>query len=163
MTDDADYLCFLKIDGIDGDSRHHAHKGEIDVLSFTLGSSQNVSMEGHGLGAGRPEITDISFSAQMSKASPKLALACASGQRFPQAVLSCRRGTHPTPVENLVIRLVGVRISSYATGGSPMGMPLEQFSLDFDQIAVEYRPLKHDRTPDAPLKMGWDVNKSCAI
>ena len=159
----ASELFFLKIDGIEGDSRHHEHKGEIEVMSFTIGSSQDVSMDGNGLGAGRPDITDISFSAFMSKASPKLTLACASGQRFAQAVLSCRRDTHQSSVEHLAIRLVAVRISSYGTGGSPMGLPMEQFSLDFDQFVVEYRPLKHDRTPDAPLKMGWDVTKSCAI
>src|SRR5262249_37716529 len=86
----ADY--FLKIDGIEGESGDSKHKGEIEIDSFSFGATQTgTSGHGGGGGSGKVAMHDISFTARISKASPKLALACASGEHIKKAVLLCRK------------------------------------------------------------------------
>ena len=71
---------FLRLDGIPGESLDAKHKGEIDVLSWSWGESQEIAATpGGGSGAGKVAMTDLHVSANLSKASPQLLLACAAG------------------------------------------------------------------------------------
>src|SRR5262249_28264053 len=72
---------FLKIDGIPGESHDAKHKDEIQVDSWSFGGRQSGTFaEGGGGGAGKVQMFDVSFSEKVSKASPKLMLACATGE-----------------------------------------------------------------------------------
>src|SRR5688572_18436432 len=86
----ADY--FLKIDGIEGESQDAKHKAEIDLESWSWGETQSGShATGGGGGAGKVSMQDFHFVMRVNKASPKLLLACASGQHIPSAILTCRK------------------------------------------------------------------------
>ena len=83
---------FLKIDGIEGESPDHKHKGEIQLESWSFGESQGgTHSSGGGGGAGKVQMQDFHFVMKISKASPKLFLACACGQHIKKAVLVCRK------------------------------------------------------------------------
>src|SRR5918992_2438205 len=82
---------FLKIDGIAGESADSKHKGEIDVESWSWGETQSGSSGVGGGGAGKVQMQDLHVTASMSKASPQLMLACASGTQLKSAVLTGRR------------------------------------------------------------------------
>lgn len=78
---------FLRIPGIEGESTDEKHKGEIEVLSWTWGEtnpSSAVPGGGGGGGAGRVQMQDLQFTTRVSKAGPKLFLACAAGERLPK-------------------------------------------------------------------------------
>jgi type VI secretion system secreted protein Hcp len=78
---------FLKIEGIKGESQDDKHKDEIDVQSFSWGVSQTIGRAGGGgAGAGKAQFQDFHFANLISKASPSLFLACASGEHIKQAV-----------------------------------------------------------------------------
>lgn len=84
--------CFLKIDGIDGESQDDRHAKEIDVLSFSWGESNTGGVaHGGGGGAGKVSMQDFHFTMKLNKASPLLARACATGQHIKSAVLTCRK------------------------------------------------------------------------
>src|SRR5713101_6543722 len=84
--------CYLKIDGVDGESADHKHKGSIDVESWSWGESNaGTHGGGGGGGAGKVHMQDFHFVMKINKASPKLFLACASGQHIPKAVLIMRK------------------------------------------------------------------------
>src|SRR5437867_6223278 len=83
---------FLKIDGIEGESFDSKHKGEIDVLSFSWGASQTGTLTaGGGGGAGKVQMQDMKFVMKVNKASPRLMLACATGQHMKGAILTARK------------------------------------------------------------------------
>lgn len=87
---------FLKIDGIPGESLDNKHKDEIDVLSWSFAEQQSETGTLGGGDGGRTKFQDILFTANTSKASPRLFLACASKEHLKTAVLTCRRaGGHP--------------------------------------------------------------------
>jgi type VI secretion system secreted protein Hcp len=149
---------FLKIDGIEGESSDDKHKGEIDIVAWSWAESQTgTHASGGGGGAGKVSMQDLSFTMKVNKASPKLLLACASGEHFKKAVLTCRKAGKQ-PQEYLKYTLSDVLVSRFQTGGSGTSsvVPVEQISLNFARIEVEYRPQNADGTLGAPHKAGWD-------
>ena len=100
---------FLKLDGIPGESRDAHHKDEIDLESFSWGESHDPGGGGGGaaVAAGKAQFEDLNVVMKLSKASPLLLLACASGQHIKGAVLTARRAVK-TQLEFLVIKLTDV-------------------------------------------------------
>ena len=82
---------FLKIDGIPGESLDASHPDEIDVLSWSWSETQVPGPVGGEGESGKVKMEDVNFVVLESRAIPKLFLACATGNRIPQAILTCRR------------------------------------------------------------------------
>ena len=128
---------FLKIDGIDGDSTSHKHKGEIELLSFSWGISQTGSPTGGGGGAGKVNVQDFTVVKQMSNSSPHLMERACTGQHIPSVSLTL--ASKETRQEYLKNKLTDVLISSYQTGGGGTGgaVPMDQVSFSFRGIDVQ--------------------------
>jgi type VI secretion system secreted protein Hcp len=99
---------------------------------------------------------DFQFVMRLNTASIGLMEACATGQHIKSATLTGRKAGKDQQ-EYLTFKLTDVLVSSYQTGGSEADLPIDQVSLNFAKIQVEYRPQKLDGTLDAPLKFGWDL------
>ena len=155
---------FLKIEGVSGESPDAKHKGEIQLESFSWGeSSPGGAPSGGGGGAGKVQMQDLLFSMFVSKASPKLMLACATGKHHKEAVLTVRKAGK-SQQEYLIIKLKDVVITSYQIGGTDVGdAPMDQASLGFSTIQMEYKPQKADGSLDAPIKAGWDLKNNKAL
>jgi type VI secretion system secreted protein Hcp len=153
---------FLKIDGIPGESTDAKHKDEIDVLSWSWGETQEIAPSpGGGAGTGKVAMTDLHVSANLSKASPQLLLACASGKHIKSAVLAGRRGGK-AQAEFLTFSLSDVLVSGYQTGGATAEAPLDSISLNFSKIEVTYKQQTAKGSLGPPIRVGWDrkTNKS---
>jgi type VI secretion system secreted protein Hcp len=155
---------FLKIDGIQGESKDAKHANEIDVDAFSWGETNVVSHAGGGGGgAGKVAMQDFHFTKRLDKASPVLFLACASGKHFPKAVLSARKAGQGQQ-DYLVITLSDVVVSGYQVGGAESGEAgVDQTSLAFSRIVFEYRPQKPDGSLAPAVKAGWDLETNKAI
>src|SRR6266545_2397745 len=84
---------FLAIEGIKGESTDKDHPDEIVIHSWSwgLGNPASPSAGGGGAGAGKVSIQDFNFTMPVSKASPVLMQACATGKHFKDATLSARK------------------------------------------------------------------------
>ena len=156
---------FLKIDGIDGESADDKHKGEIEIESWNWGASQTGSHSaGGGGGAGKVHMQDFHFVMKMNKASPKLLKACATGEHIPGAVFVMRKAGK-TQQEYAKFTLTDLLVASYQTGGSAKGdvVPLEQISLNYAKIEMEYKEQKADGSLGAATKAGWDVKANKTV
>ena len=130
---------FLKIDSIPGES----NAGKSDA--------------GGGGGSGKVNMQDFHFTMRINKASPKLFLACASGQHIKEALLTCRKAGKDQQ-EYLKIKFSDLLIASYQTGGSGGDeVPLEQISFNFSKIEQTYAAQKPDGTLDSPVVHNWSV------
>jgi type VI secretion system secreted protein Hcp len=148
---------FLKIDGISGESTDSKHKGEIEVLSWSWGETHPTPpTPGGGGSAGKVEMTDLHVSARLTKASPQLLLACASGKHLKSAVLTGRRGGGKSQTEFLTFSLTDVLVSSFQTGGTTADAPLDSVSLNFAKIEVTYKEQSAKGGPGAVTRAGWD-------
>ena len=155
---------FLKIDGVSGESSDAKHKGEINLESFSWGETNpGGGGPGGGGGAGKVQMQDLVVTMVVSKASPKLMLGCASGKHYKEAVLTVRKAGK-SQQEFLVYKFKDVIVTSYQTGGSEQSdVIVDQASLGFSTIQLEYRPQKADGSLDAPVKAGWDLKQNKAI
>ena len=132
---------FLKLSGIDGESTDDKHKNEIDVLSFSWGSTQP------GLAAGDPvsrnakaKITDFTFIKKIDKATPQLLLSSCGDTRIPSAVLTVRKtGGEGSTEAFLKITMKDLIISSYSAAGDTQDQefePHESISLNFSKMEL---------------------------
>ena len=156
---------FLKIEGIEGESQDAKHGKEIELESFSWGETQQGSYSaGGGGGAGKVSMQDFHFVMHVNKASPKLFLACATGEHIKKAVLTCRKAGKEQQ-EYMKWTFSDLLVSSYQTGGSTGGsaLPLDQVSLNFAKVEVEYKPQKADGSLEAAVKAGYDLKKSTAV
>ena len=150
---------FLKLDGIDGESQDSKHKGEIEIESFSFGATQSgTSSHGGGAGAGKVQLQDFHFVMKINKASPKLFLACATGEHIKKAVLTERKAGKEQQ-EFMKITFTDLLVTSFQTGGSSSGniLPTEQIALNFAKIELEYKEQKADGTLGGPIKTGYDL------
>src|SRR5262249_11192534 len=156
---------FLKVDGIEGESQDAKHKGDIDIESWGWVVDQEPHQNtGGGLGAGRAHFGPLCFTPWVSKASPRLFLARATGDHTTNATLPCRkagtdqqeyykitlqdvlvsrvaqdgsggaRSTAPTPPTRTVDR---APISQPVAGGGGDIYPIEHFQLSYGRIEIE--------------------------
>src|SRR5262245_41084164 len=123
---------FLKIEGINGESVDHKHKGEIEIMSFSWGlQQQGSSSSGGGGGAGKVQVSDCSIVKQMGASSPLLMEKCCSGEHIQYVTMTLVN--KETKEEFYKIKLTDVLISSYQTGGAGGGgaAPMDQVSFNF--------------------------------
>lgn len=151
---------FLKLDGIPGESTDFAHKGEIQLESFSWGETNTVSRLGTGgATAGRVSMQDFHFTSRVSKASPKLMLACASGQRIATGQVTLRKGTpqEENVFEFLFYKFTNVIITSVQDAGDTSAIPLESVSFAFQKIQVEFKQQTTTGAAGATVDFAWDL------
>jgi type VI secretion system secreted protein Hcp len=149
---------FLKIDGIPGESKDAKHSNEIDVDSWSWGETNTGDAGSRGgLGAGKVQMQDFNFTMKVNKASPKLFEACATGSHIKSAILTCRKAGGDQQ-EYMKYTFTTLLVSSYMTGGSDGGViPMDQISLNFAKVEVEYKEQKADGTLGGATKAGYDL------
>jgi type VI secretion system secreted protein Hcp len=155
----ADY--FLKIDGIPGESQDAKHKDEIHLESWSFGAQQSGTFAfGGGGGAGKVAMQDFHFVMTVNKASPKLFLACSTGEHIKQAVLTCRKAGK-NQQDFYKVTFYDMLVSSFQTSGSGSSttLPQESISLNFAKIEFSYQEQNADGTLKGPVKVGYDLKK----
>jgi type VI secretion system secreted protein Hcp len=94
---------------------------------------------------------------KVNKASPKLLLACASGEHIKKAVLACRKAGKDQQ-EYVKITMGDLLVSSFQTGGSAGEViPVDQISLNFSKIEYEYKEQKAEGGLGSTVQAGWDL------
>lgn len=159
MEDTVAIDCFLKIATIEGESKDHKHRNEIDVLSFSWGEKQTGSFGfGGGGGAGKISMEDFQFVMKSNKATPKLFLACATGEHLASAVLTCRKAGKEQQ-EYLKFKFTDLLVSSYRAVGSTTNdeLPLDQITLNYAKVEIEYREQAADGSLAGPIKAWFDA------
>ena len=156
---------FLKFDGIKGESTDAKHKDELDIESWSWGLTQSGAQgAGGGGGAGKVSLQDFHFVMRLNTASPALMKACASGQHIKLATLTARKAGKEQQ-EYLTFKFHDVLVSSYQTGGAEGAgpSPIDQVSLNFAKIEMEYRQQKADGSLAPAVKFGFDVKANKAL
>jgi type VI secretion system secreted protein Hcp len=150
---------FLKIDGVQGESRDKAHCKEIDVLAWSWGVSNSGSAhQGGGAGAGKVNVQDVSLTKYVDSSSPKLLLNCCEGTHYDTALLTIRKAGGTSPVEYVKLKMEEVMITSVSTGGTgPQDRLTETVSLNFATIGLDYTPQDAKGAPGTAIPFGWNI------
>ena len=148
---------FLKLAGIDGESTDAKHKGEIDVLAWSWGLSQEGgSPGGGGGGAGRVKIENISIQKLVDLASPLLLSFSATGKHISDGTLTTRKAGKGAKAggEFLLFKMSNVIVTSVHVAASQDGnAPTESITLSCGKVEFDYKDkaFKFDVTGGKPV------------
>ena len=157
---------FIKIEGIPGESTDKNHKDWIEVTSYKWGVTQGASHTASTTGGAahqRADFQDFSFMKNLDKSSPKLALACASGQVAKSVIIElCRAGSDK--LKYMEYKLTNAIVSSVATGGGDGGEPQETVMLNYGKIEWTYTQQKReDGSGGGNVAGGWDLQTNSKV
>jgi type VI secretion system secreted protein Hcp len=157
---------FFTIDGITGESTKSGAEGWIEIFSFSNGASNPSSVAfGTGSGAGKVDISSISFQKQLDLSSPYLFANCCSGAHTDKGTMIVRESTGATTTQvYFQYDLTEVFIDSISWGGAAGGgKPSESLSVSAKSIMVTYWPQNSDGTLGTQIPKGWNQTTNAAM
>lgn len=154
---------FLKLETIKGESKDKAHKGEIDIESFTFGLQNGGSWSsGGGGGAGKVSFQDITIHKYADASTPALMQACASGAHIKSGVMTVRKAGGKQE-EFYKISLTNILVSSVVNTGANGGNPTEVLSLNFEEIKFDYKEQGEGGTLGGVVNFGWNLKLNSKV
>jgi type VI secretion system secreted protein Hcp len=155
---------FLKIEGIDGESSDSKHKDWIEVLSYGWGVSQPTSAASTAGSAtsARASFGDLSITKVLDKSSPKLFLACASGEHLKKVTLELCRAAGDDKAKYMEYLLEEVVVSNVSIGGSGNDLPVESITFNYGSIKQNYYKTDRATGKEAGLagSAGWSLTQN---
>lgn len=149
----------IKFDGVEGESTHADHKGEVEVLSWTWGVVNASLVSGSGSGKGKATPGDLHFVHRYDKASPVLAKKCAQGVHFKEVLMTARKAGEGQK-DFLKVTLKEVFITSVQPSGSSGGDISESVSMSYGSIDFAYKPQDAKGGLGGEVKFGWDTKST---
>src|SRR5215470_3879480 len=157
------YDAFLKLDGITGESQKQNHAGEIDIMSFSWGSSNSSSVgTGTGVSVGKVSVSDFSIMKSTDTSSPVLFQKCCDGSVIATGTVTLQRQVQGNATPYLVYNFTNVFVTGLQWSGSGGGgdSPSESVSFCFEVGAVDYTPQMDDGSGGNAIHGGWDVGQN---
>lgn len=148
----------IKFDGIEGESAHKDHKGEVAVLSWSWGLSKAaVATTGAGAvaGMGKTVPQEMRIVHRYDKASPLLARQAVQGKQLPTAVLTARKAGEGQK-DFLKVTMKEVFITSVQASEGGEG-PTEEVALSYGSIDFEYRPQDSKGSLGGAVPFNWNI------
>lgn len=154
---------FLKIAGVEGESRQKGYEKQIEIEGFSWGVNNPTSHGGAGgQSAGKSMATGFSFTKKTDKGSAKFFEKCARGQNFPEVLCSIRKATGDGGQEAyLTYKFTEVFVESVNWSGGGGGEPMESISLAFNKVEIEYKvqDAKGKLSAGAQVAYDWATGK----
>ena len=154
---------YIKFDGIDGEALEREHKAWSDLLTFGQGLHQPG---GGATGATRRRgdviLEDITCTKELDKSSPKIAEAVCKGKVFPKVEIHLTASyTDEGRVTYYAYELINVMVTSYNISGSGQAedVPVEDFSLNFEEIKVTYTENDSKGKKKGNIEYTWKVEE----
>jgi type VI secretion system secreted protein Hcp len=146
---------------IQGESTAKGFDKSIEILSFSMGASNPVTIgsSSRGGGAGKASLSSFSFMKLCDAASPILFQECCKGTHFPKVEVVLRKAGGK-PVDYLKYEFEKCYIDSVQWSGSSGGddRPVESCSLTFGKMTVTYTPQDDKGNPVGEPQIGmYDV------
>lgn len=164
----AQSAAYIKFDGVDGESQDKDHKAWSDLLSFSQGVHQpGGDATGQSRRRGDVILEDIVCVKELDKSSPKIAESVMTGKVFPSLTVNFTRDTDQGRVTYYRYELTNVLVTSYSVNiqvdESGNDVPVEQFSLNYEEIKVTYTETDEAGRKKGNVEYSWKVEKGEAI
>jgi type VI secretion system secreted protein Hcp len=154
---------YLKIEGIDGESKRADHEGEIDCFGVEFEATQmSSSSVGSGRTRGRATLSDFTFHKWFDAASPYLALACAKGKSFEEIVFTVRKDSGDAHLDYLIITLTNCIISGYrmvqnAPEAASSELIADKVTVSYEQLKIKYVVQADDHSKGDEHEIEYDL------
>ena len=155
------YLTFVNKE-IKGETTSKDFKDGIEILSYSMGGSNPVSIGSFsaGAGAGKGSVGPFSFMKRFDAASALLFQGCLKGTHYPKVTVTLRKAGGEKPVDYLKYEFEKCFIDSVNWSGSSGGddTPVESCSMTYGKVTVTYTPQDAQGNPvGKPIIGTYDV------
>lgn len=154
---------YIKFDGVDGEAQDKDHKNWSDLASFGQALHQpGGSSTGATRRRGDVIVDDLTASKELDKASPKIAEAVCKGKVFPKVEIDVTASTTDAGRQTYYrYELKNVLVTSYDISGSGQAeeVPMESFSLNFEEIKVTYTETDSKGKKKGNVEYSWKVEE----
>lgn len=154
---------YIKIDGIQGESKDAKHAGWIDILCFAYRVTQSSSAStGGGVGAGRANFDSLTFDHYLDRSTPILVQYCASGKHIPTVEISCCKvgdGSQEymrVTMNDCIITLAGPR------GTTSDARIIESVGIAYSKIRIEVKEQRPDGSMGPAITGTWNIKQNIA-
>lgn len=154
---------YVKIPGIDGESKRADHEDEIDCWGVKWKVEQASSAStGSGRTRGRAKVYDFEMMKWFDAASPYLALACMKGQSFDEIVFMARKDSGDAHLDYLTVTMTNCIITGYemAHGGEEeedVQMIQEIVRASCETINIKYVEQADDHSAGDEHEIEYDI------
>lgn len=151
---------FLKITGVEGESKKAGFEKQIEFSSFGFGVSQTATAHGGSSGgtAGKAHVQDINFTKTLDKSSPTLLQNCMKGLSHKEVVMTFRKTTGDVQMPYLIYTMTDCVISNYHISASEgQEQMFESMTLNFTTIKMEYVVQEKTGVKGGANTATWDV------
>ncbi len=154
---------YMKIAGLEGESTAKGNEKEIEVFSWSWGSSNpsTISPGKSGISAGRCSISSFNIMKKTDKTSPTLFANCCAGKDFDTITVTMRKAAGDAGQKPfLVYTFTNVLVESVQWSGSSGGddTPTESVSFAFAKVDMSYSVQDtKGGTVGNPVKASWDL------
>jgi type VI secretion system secreted protein Hcp len=153
---------YIKFDGVDGESKDKDHAKWSDLLSF----SQGLMKPGSGTGVARRRsdvvLNDVQCVKLIDKSSPKLSESMCKGKVYSKVDIHVTASvTDSGRVTYFAYELKNVQVVSHNISGEGQSdnPPVEDFSLNFEEIKVTYTEFSPDGKKKGNVEYTWKVEE----
>lgn len=150
---------FLKLTGIEGESKDEKHNGQIEIeggWSWSLSQSGTQHRIGGG-GEAQATVGDFNCSTMIDAAVAALTKHVQKGDHIDEALLTQRKaGGIQEEFFKLTMKKCIVTNFTFSSGGSGINVNL---SLNFEEYMVEYAPQTDEGTLGAVKQFGYNIAK----
>ena len=131
---------------------------KIIVLSYSHSVSLPMQMDAGNTErtAGRPMVSEMSFSKMSDLATTEIYKACTQGTKLGTATLSVGRVEGGKFMPFFVYKLDNAMISSVSTSGGG-GIPSDSFSVNFTKITCDFTQQQSDSTKKGTGTWNWNM------
>ena len=130
---------YILINGVNGESQADGMTNYIDLESWSFGISSPADLGGKGLSAGKPSVSDFSFSCALEASSYQVVKNLVEGTHIANATFKGRKtGGGASPYVYLQVTLTKCFVTGFSVGGGSTGTPSCSVSLAFEEINYNY-------------------------
>lgn len=156
---------FLKIDGIEGESKQTKYEKQIELmsLSYDVSTPIQIGIAGGGMSMGKANFGQLHFTKRFDKSSPKIFQASCTGTHIKSAIFTAQKsgGGSLAAAQALVyfvLTIEDVVVASFANSGSGGDEGLvESVSFGYSKIKMQYTEQNEKGAAAGTTAMGWDV------
>jgi type VI secretion system secreted protein Hcp len=155
---------FLKIPGLEGEAPTKGHEKEIECTSLNFGATRDEpsGAYGGGSGSGKVNFHNVVITKYLDASSPKLFQKCCDGTHFDTGTTFTLSETGSDPaIDYLTYKLKEVTITSVNHSASD-GRPMENVTLSYVEVYVEYLPQTEKGAKGAKAAGGWNIKQNAA-
>jgi type VI secretion system secreted protein Hcp len=155
---------YLKLDGLDGESKDTDHTDWIEVDSWSWGVDNPASFAtGQGGQATQANIASLNILKVVDKASVALFKNSTTGKHIASATLSCMKLDGDSRIEFLKVDFTDLMVSSLQWSGAGEGnLVNESVALVFAKFQTSYKLQQDTGSAGGNTDFGFDIQTSVA-